>query len=166
MGVSHLPRHDQRFGRFAAAVQPRMAADFDHRLRHQDDLDHHRRPVTPTATCASSACRRLARGYRPVGRHHWTIVTPGPDGAIPIEALREEKALPCYVDAAGDCQDLRTYLIPSTAGCRSATPGPASFRLGRRAGQPLGYGRCDVILGDRWPRGGGVCRCRIVSTWG
>ena len=46
----------------------------------------------------------------------WTTVTPGPDGAIPIEALRAEKALPCYVDAVGDCQDLRTYLIAQHGG--------------------------------------------------
>jgi hypothetical protein len=46
----------------------------------------------------------------------WTIVTPGADGAIPIEALRAEKALPCYVTAVGDCQDLRTYLIAQHGG--------------------------------------------------
>ena len=46
----------------------------------------------------------------------WTVVTPGADGAIPIEALREEKALPCYVAAVGDCQDLRTYLIAQHGG--------------------------------------------------
>ena len=46
----------------------------------------------------------------------WTVVTPGADGAIPIEALRAEKALPCYVTAVGDCQDLRTYLIAQHGG--------------------------------------------------
>ena len=46
----------------------------------------------------------------------WTVVTPGAGGAIPIEALRAEKALPCYVDAVGDCQDLRTYLIAQHGG--------------------------------------------------
>ncbi len=46
----------------------------------------------------------------------WTVVTPGGDGAISIEALRAEKALPCYVAAVGDCQDLRTYLIAQHGG--------------------------------------------------
>ncbi|HEY4991015.1 MAG TPA: hypothetical protein VII33_02915, partial [Nakamurella sp.] len=46
----------------------------------------------------------------------WTVITPGADGAIPIEALRAEKALPCYVTAVGDCQDLRTYLIAQHGG--------------------------------------------------
>ena len=45
----------------------------------------------------------------------WTVVTPGADGAIPVDALREENALPCYVDV-GDCQDLRTYLIAQHGG--------------------------------------------------
>jgi len=46
----------------------------------------------------------------------WTVVTPGADGTIPIEELREEKALPCYVAAVGNCQDLRTYLIAQHGG--------------------------------------------------
>ena len=46
----------------------------------------------------------------------WTVVTPGPDGTIPIEALRQENALPCYVTAVGDCRDLRTYLIAQHGG--------------------------------------------------
>ena len=46
----------------------------------------------------------------------WTVITPGADGAISVEALRAEKALPCYVTAVGDCQDLRTYLIAQHGG--------------------------------------------------
>jgi hypothetical protein len=145
VGVSHLPRHDQRFGRFAAAIQPRMAADFDHRLRHQDDLDH--RVLADALAYRPWAIGQF--GGAGAGPIHlpgdWTIVTPGPDGAIPIEALREEKALPCYVDEVGDCQDLRTYLIAQHGGMQIGDIGTGVLSVGE-AGWPASWlraVRCD-----------------------
>jgi hypothetical protein len=64
----------------------------------------------------------------------WTVVTPGADGTIPIEALREEKALPCYVTAAGGCQDLRTYLIAQHGG----------VQIGDNLSGQNGYLKCSV----------------------
>ena len=64
----------------------------------------------------------------------WTVVTPGADGVIPIEALREEKALPCYVAAVGDCQDLRTYLIAQHGG----------VQIGENLSGQNGYLKCSA----------------------
>ena len=64
----------------------------------------------------------------------WTVVTPGTDGTIPVDALREEKVLPCYVTAAGDCQDLRTYLIAQHGG----------VQVGDQLSGPNGFLKCSA----------------------
>lgn len=64
----------------------------------------------------------------------WTVVTPGADGTIPVEALRDERALPCYVTAAGDCQDLRTYLIAQHGG----------VQVGDQLSGPNGFLKCSA----------------------
>ncbi len=58
-----------------------------------------RRPGLPAV--GDRPVRRRRRRARSRCPGDWTVVTPGADGAIPIEALREEKALPCYVDRGG-----------------------------------------------------------------
>jgi hypothetical protein len=131
-----------------------MAADFDHRLRHQDDLDH--RVLADALAYRPWAIGQF--GGAGAGPIHlpgdWTIVTPGADGAIPIEALREEKALPCYVDEVGDCQDLRTYLIAQHGGMQIGDIGTGVLSVGE-AGWPASWlraVRCDFrrSMAARW----------------
>jgi len=64
----------------------------------------------------------------------WTVITPGADGTIPVDKLREEKALPCYVTAAGDCHDLRTYLVAQHGG----------VQVGHQLSGPAGFLKCSA----------------------
>ena len=63
----------------------------------------------------------------------WTVTPPNAQGSIPIESLREEKTLPCYVDFA-DCKDLRSYLIAQHGG----------VQIGERLSGGNGYIRCSA----------------------